>query len=72
MRTIKETEMNEQISKYYIPDQMTFLRERAEVVGELRIREVEAEWPQLITKVRTEMLNGTDPFSERMQELAAR
>ncbi len=72
IRTIKETEMNEQFSKYYTKDQLAFLKERAEVVGAQRIQEVETEWPRLIAEVRAEMLSGTDPSSERMKELAAR
>ena len=58
--------------KYFTPEQMEQLDERRKVVTEERIREVEAEWPKLIAEVRAEMEKGTDPASERVQELARR
>lgn len=58
--------------KYYTPEQLKQLEERAAVVGETRIREVEREWPELIAAVRAEMEKGTDPESETMQALARR
>jgi len=58
--------------KYFTPEQMEQLDERRKVVTEGRIREVEAEWPKLIAEVRAEMEKGTDPASERVQELARR
>jgi hypothetical protein len=56
----------------YTPEQRALFEERARVVGERRIREVEAEWPVLIGEVRAEMTAGTDPASERVQSLARR
>jgi DNA-binding transcriptional MerR regulator len=58
--------------KYFTPEQMEKLEERRKVVTEERIREVEAEWPVLIAEVKAEMEKGTDPASERVQELARR
>jgi DNA-binding transcriptional MerR regulator len=58
--------------KYFTPEQMEQLDERRKVVTEERIREVEAEWPKLIAEVRAEMEQGSDPASERVQELARR
>jgi hypothetical protein len=46
LRTIKEVTMSEQFSKYYTPEQLQQLAERRGVVGEQRIREVEAEWKE--------------------------
>lgn len=60
------------LEKYYTPEQLEKLRERAEMIGEERIRQAEAEWQELIEQVRAEMNNGTDPASERVQQLAAR
>jgi DNA-binding transcriptional MerR regulator len=60
------------IEKYYTPEQMEYLRQRGEQVGEERIRQVEAEWQQLIAQVRAERDAGTDPADERVQELARR
>jgi DNA-binding transcriptional MerR regulator len=56
----------------YTPEQRELFEERRRVVGEQRIREVEAEWPVLIAEVRAEMSAGTDPSSERVRALARR
>jgi DNA-binding transcriptional MerR regulator len=60
------------IQKYYSKEQLDYLQERANILGEDKIKEVEAEWPQLIEKVRQEMLKGTDPRSETVLALAKR
>ena len=60
------------LEKYYTPEQLQELKERAENIGEERIRQAEAEWQELIEQVRAEMNNGTDPANERVQQLAAR
>jgi MerR family transcriptional regulator, thiopeptide resistance regulator len=64
--------MVENSEKYYTPEQLARLQERAETIGPERIRQVEAEWPELIAQVRVEMERGTDPREERVQHLAAR
>jgi len=69
IETIKETRM---ISKYYTPEQLEELKARRDAIGDDRIREVEAEWPQLIEEVRAEMDKGTDPSDPRVRELARR
>jgi len=61
-----------QIEKHYTPEQLDRLAERRRELGEERIREVEAEWPQLIAAVRAEKEKGTDPASAVMQKLARR
>jgi DNA-binding transcriptional MerR regulator len=66
---IERTNMAE---KYYTPEQLEYLEQRREIVGETRIREVEAEWPKLMAEVRAEMEKGTDPSDPRVQALAAR
>jgi len=69
IQTIEVTRM----SKYYTSEQQEELRQRAEAIGPERIREVEQKkWPELIAEVRAEMEKGTDPGSERIQELAKR
>ena len=60
------------MDKYYTPEQMEEIKRRGEEVGTERIRQVEAEWPELIAKVRAEMDRGTDPKSEVVQGLARR
>jgi DNA-binding transcriptional MerR regulator len=73
IETVMEViEMSEKIEKYYTPEQLEYLAERRAQVGEERIREVEAEWPELMEQVRLEMEAGTDPSDERVQALARR
>lgn len=69
LHAIEETTRMEQ---YYTPEQMQQLNQRREILGDDRIREVEAEWPRLMDEVRTEMRAGTDPATPRVQELARR
>lgn len=68
LQAIEVTKMLEK----YTPEQRALFEERAKIVGEQRIREVEAEWPVLIAEVRAEMAAGTDPASDRVQALARR
>lgn len=73
VETVMEvTKMSERIEKYYTPEQREQLERRREELGEERIREVQAEWPRLMERVRVEMEAGTDPADERVQELARR
>lgn len=67
--TIEEINMFE---KYYTPDQMDYLAQRREQVGEARIKEVEAEWPRLMAQVQAAMDAGTDPCDPGVQALAGR
>ena len=69
IQTIEEITMFE---KYYTPEQMDYLAQRREIVGEARIKEVEAEWPALMAEVQAELDRGTDPCDPRVQELARR
>lgn len=68
-KTLKAMTMYE---KYYSKQQLEYLEQRKTEVGEERIREVQREWKELIGQVRKEMENGTDPQSEKMQQLAVR
>jgi DNA-binding transcriptional MerR regulator len=65
-------EAMKRVEKYYTPEQMEWLKERRETVGDERIREVEAEWPRLMAEVRAAMDAGTDPSDPHVQALAAR
>jgi DNA-binding transcriptional MerR regulator len=58
--------------KYFTPEQRAELEERGRTVGEVRIKEVEAEWPRLMDEVRTAMERGDDPASEPVRALARR
>jgi DNA-binding transcriptional MerR regulator len=65
-------EVTNMVDKYYTPEQMEQMKQRAEMLGPERIRQVEAEWPELMAKVQAEMERGTDPADERVQQLARR
>lgn len=69
---IQLIEVTIMVGKYYTPEQQEYLKARGEQIGEERIRQVEAEWQDLIDQVRTEMEKGTDPASESVQALAQR
>ncbi len=64
--------MVEKAESYYTQEQLETLKERTLQVGEARIRQVEAEWPELIAEVRAAMDRGADPASEPVQALARR
>lgn len=61
-----------QIEKAYTPEEMDFLRQRAETLGEERIKAVEQEWPQLIATVKDCMERGVDPSNEELKPLMRR
>jgi len=63
-------EMTTMIEKYYTPEQLEYLRQRRETVGEARIQQVQQEWADLFAAVRKEMDAGTDPAHPRVKELA--
>jgi DNA-binding transcriptional MerR regulator len=66
-------EVMQSMDKYYTPEQQEYLRQRRAVVGEERIREVEATaWPALIAEVRKAVESGVDPASEQAHALARR
>lgn len=58
--------------KYYSAEQLEWLRERREEVGEERITDVEAEWPRLMAEVRAKMDAGVDPADPSAQALMVR
>lgn len=58
--------------KYYTPEQLKQLEQRAQEVGEDRMRQVQEEWPKLIAEVRAAMEQGKDPASAEVQELGRR
>ena len=60
------------IERSFTAEELAEIKERGQKLGAEHIRAVEAEWPQLIAQVRREMIEGTDPTSERMRPLATR
>jgi MerR family transcriptional regulator, thiopeptide resistance regulator len=69
IRTIEDMTM---IENYYTAEQMEYLKKRGELIGEERMRQVPADWTELIAQVRAEMEKGTDPTSPYVQSLAQR
>lgn len=69
---IQTIEVIGMFEKYYTPDQLEAIKQRAELLGEEQIRQAEAQWQELIAQVRAEMEKGIDPASESMQVLARR
>lgn len=70
--TMEVMSMMDRINSYYTPEQLETLAQRRQQLGEEEIKRVEAEWPELITRVRAEMERGTDPSDERVLALARR
>jgi DNA-binding transcriptional MerR regulator len=71
-KTMEIMSMMDRIKTYYTPEQRETLAQRRQALGEDQIKQVEAEWPELIEQVRAEMERGTDPADERVQALARR
>jgi len=70
---VSETvEMMTMVEKHYSPEQLEWLQRRREEVGETRIQEVEAEWPQLIDEVVAAIDRGIPPGDPHAQALARR
>lgn len=60
------------MDQYFTPEQLDVLRDRRERVGEQRIREVQAEWAEIIPAVQAAMDRGDDPGSPAVLALARR
>lgn len=56
--------------KYYTPEQMDQLAERADEVGQARIEEVQKEWSDLFAAYGRAMADGLDPASPEVKMLA--
>jgi MerR family transcriptional regulator, thiopeptide resistance regulator len=69
---LKTIEGMTMIESYYTPEQMEYLKQRREQVGDERIQQVQKEWPELIAQVRAEMQKGTAPTAPDVVELARR
>jgi DNA-binding transcriptional MerR regulator len=69
---LRTMELMSMVDKYYSEEQLNWLRNRREEVGEDRVREVEAEWPRLMAEVRAEMEAGTNADDPKLQPLMDR
>lgn len=68
-RIIEATLMMEQ---YFTPEQQDAIKARGAKLGEQAIRDVEAEWGEIIPAVREHMARGTPPTDPDLQVLARR
>ncbi|HZU12967.1 MAG TPA: MerR family transcriptional regulator [Chloroflexota bacterium] len=71
-QTIEVMNLTEKFQEYFTPEQLDEIHRRAELVGEERIRESEAEWATLIAAMRAALENGTDPADDNVQAMATR
>lgn len=71
-RTMEVMSMMDRMKSYYTPEQLAALEQRRQDLGEEAIKQVEAEWPELIAQMRAELERGTNPADERVQALARR
>lgn len=69
---LRTMELMNVVENYYTPEQLEWLKQRWEQVGEARIREVEAEWPRPMADGRAEMDATTDPHDPKVQVLMER
>lgn len=72
MQTIEVMTMLEKFGEYFTPEQTDEIRQRGEQAGQVRIRQAESEWAELIVQMRTAMEGGIDPGGEEVQVLARR
>jgi len=69
LHTIEEMTM---VEKYFTPEQLQFIKERREQVGQEYLERMQEGWAELIALIRAEMENGTDPAAAKVQALARR
>jgi DNA-binding transcriptional MerR regulator len=58
------------MEKYYTKEQLKHLEQRRQIVGEDRIKAVEAEWNELFASYREARERGLDPASDEVRALA--
>jgi MerR family transcriptional regulator, thiopeptide resistance regulator len=65
-------EVMTRMERYYTPEQLERLGQRAEALGEEGMRRAQDEWAALIADVEAERVAGTDPADPRLDPLVAR
>jgi MerR family transcriptional regulator, thiopeptide resistance regulator len=60
------------IENYYTPEQLEFLKQRRELIGEERMQQAPKDWEILMAEVRAEKEKGTDPTDCTVLNLARR
>jgi DNA-binding transcriptional MerR regulator len=69
LRTIEVITM---LEKYYSAEQLEYLKQRREQIGDERMGQAPADWAELMTLVGAEMAMGTSPADPKVQALARR
>ncbi|WP_437607897.1 MerR family transcriptional regulator [Sorangium sp. So ce834] len=69
---LQTIEVMTMIEKYYTPEQLAELKQRAEAIGPEKMREAESAWKQIYEDMRAEMQKGADPKSEPVQQIVKR
>ncbi|WP_437334254.1 MerR family transcriptional regulator [Sorangium sp. So ce394] len=69
---LQTIEVMTMIEKYYTPEQLAELQQRAEAIGPEKMREAESAWKQIYEDMRAEMQKGSDPKSEPVQQIVKR
>ena len=65
-------EMMMNAESHFTPDQLEYLKQRREQLGDERICAVEHEWPELIARAKKAMASGVDPASDEVKSIARR
>lgn len=69
---LQTIEVMTMIEKYYTPEQLAELKQRAEAIGPEKMREAESAWKAIYDDMRAEMQKGSDPKSEPVQQIVKR
>ena len=72
LQTIEVIDEMETFEKYYSPEQLDYLKKRAEEVGPERIARAQEDWTELFAAFREARERGDDPTSQNVRELARR
>jgi DNA-binding transcriptional MerR regulator len=69
---IDAIEVMTRMERYYTPDQLAQLSERADALGDEGMKRAQDDWAQLIADVEAERQAGTDPADPRLTPLVER
>ncbi|XXX75823.1 MerR family transcriptional regulator [Sorangium sp. So ce134] len=69
---LQTIEVMTMIEKYYTPEQLAELKQRAEAIGPEKMRDAQSAWQQIYDDMRAEMQKGSDPKSESVQQIVKR
>jgi MerR family transcriptional regulator, thiopeptide resistance regulator len=69
---IDAIEVMTRMERYYTPEQLAQLAERADAFGEEGMRRAQEDWTRLIADVEAERLAGSDPADPRLAPLVER